>query len=122
MIEARGSMTDEELDQALLELEEARKTAERKLRAAEGRREHLEQLERDRDALMERYAGMIPEALEDLTPQERHGIYKTLRLRVVVPTDGPLEVTGVFGGPLEDNAPSSVKKEGTWRSVHTGGR
>jgi hypothetical protein len=30
-------------------------------------------------------AGMVPEALEALTPQERHGIYKTLRLRVVVP-------------------------------------
>jgi hypothetical protein len=113
---ARGSMTDEELDQALLELEETRKTAERELRAAEGRKEHLEQLERDRDALMECYAGMVPEALEGLTPQERQAIYKTPQLTVVVPADELAEVTGAFGGPLENNALGSVKEEGTSRS------
>ena len=42
----------------------------------------LERLKRGRDALMESYAGMVREALENLTPEERHRIYKLLRLGV----------------------------------------
>jgi hypothetical protein len=43
--------------------------------------------------------------------RRRHGIYRMLRLKVVVCADGRVEVTGVFGGPLE---------AGPTRSVETG--
>ena len=43
--------------------------------------------------------------------RQRHGIYRMLRLKVVVCADGRVEVTGVFGGPLE---------AGPTRSVETG--
>jgi hypothetical protein len=56
----------------------------------------LECLECDRDALMESYAGMVEETLEDLAPEERHRIYKLLRLGVRFRPDWPLEITGVF--------------------------
>jgi hypothetical protein len=45
---------------------------------------------------MESYAGMVSETLEDLAPEERHRIYKLLRLGVRFRPDWPLEITSVF--------------------------
>src|SRR5215211_3496550 len=59
----------------------------------------------------EPYAGMVLEISDNLTPEERHSIYKMLRLRIVVSPDGPVEITGVFGGLLEARTSSSVKSE-----------
>jgi len=70
--------------------------AERELEAAQARGEALQRLEHDRDALMEAYAGMVREVLEDLAPEERYRIYKLLRLGVRFRPDWPLEITGVF--------------------------
>jgi site-specific DNA recombinase len=92
----KGHMTDEELFAALSELDEIRETSERELEAARARGEALERLEHDRDTLLESYAGMIRETLEDLVPEERHRIYKLLRLSVRFRPDWPLEITGVF--------------------------
>ncbi len=64
-----------------LELEDTREVAGRELRAIQGRREIVEQLERDRDTILEHYAGMVPEALEKLTGEERRQVYGMLRLR-----------------------------------------
>jgi hypothetical protein len=89
-------MTDQELGAALSELDETRETAERELEAARARGEALQRLEHDRDALMESYAGMVKEVLEDLTPEERHRIYRLLRLGVRFRPGWPLEITGVF--------------------------
>jgi flagellar motility protein MotE (MotC chaperone) len=94
---ARGHLTDEELDGALAELRETRETAERELAAIEGRRERLEALEHDRDTLVEHYAGMVPEALENLSSEERRHVYMLLKLSVAVHADGTLEASGVMG-------------------------
>ena len=56
--------------------------------------------ERDRDALLENYAEMMPEALDVLQPEERHRVYKMLRLRAVAFPDGSLEVSGALGEEL----------------------
>jgi site-specific DNA recombinase len=93
---AKGHMSDEELAAALSELDETRGSAERELEAAQARGEALQRLEHDRDALMETYAGMVSETLEGLAPEERHRIYKLLRLGVRFRADWPLEATGVF--------------------------
>ena len=53
---AKGYMTDDDLAEALVELEETRVAAETELRAIRGRKVALEELERDRDALLESYA------------------------------------------------------------------
>jgi hypothetical protein len=82
-------MSNKELTAALTELDEIRETAERELEAARARGEVLERLECDRDALMESYAGMVEETLEDLAPEERHRIYKLLRLGVRFRRTGP---------------------------------
>jgi hypothetical protein len=65
-------------------------------------------LEHDADALLKHFAGMVPETLNSLTSQERHGTQEMVRLRVVVSADGPVEITGVFGSPLEASACRSV--------------
>jgi hypothetical protein len=94
---ARGYMTLEELGAALDELEETRCTAEHELAALQSRRDALEQLELDKEALLEHYARIAPEALDSLTLEERHRLYKMLRLDVSVRPDSSLEVRGVFG-------------------------
>ena len=50
-------------------------TVLKELVALKGRQEFVEQLERDRDALLESYAGMAPTALGSLSPEERHRVY-----------------------------------------------
>jgi hypothetical protein len=72
----------------------------------------MERLDRDADALSEHYAGMVPETLDSLTSKEHHGINNMLQPRVVVSADGPLEITDVFGRPLEACALRPVKTEG----------
>ncbi len=98
----KGHMTDEELAAALSELDEIRETSERELEAARARGESLNRLEHDRDTLLESYAGMVREILEDLAPEERHRIYKLLRLGVRFRPDWPLEVSGVFAEVAEE--------------------
>ena len=93
---AEGLIDFDELRDRLAALEETRETARQELAALEDRQERLAELERDRDALMERYAGMIPEALDALVSEERHRLYKMLRLKVVSNADSSLEVTGVL--------------------------
>ena len=95
---AKGLMTDEELDGALVELEETYETARQELETLSHRRDKMVELERDKEALLESYAGMVPEALDGLAPEERHQIYKMLRLRVVANVDASIEAAGTFGG------------------------
>ena len=53
-------------------------------------------MERDKDALLEYYVEMTPEALESLTPEERHWVYGILGLGATITMDGTLEVSGMF--------------------------
>jgi hypothetical protein len=97
---AEGLITFDELRAKLAAVEETRQTARRELAALESRIERLRDLERDLDALLENYAEMMPEALDVLQPEERHRVYKMLRLRAVAFPDGSLEVSGALGEEL----------------------
>jgi site-specific DNA recombinase len=93
--QAVGLMTLEELGSKLQELDDARRLAQAELEALTRRQEHLEQLEEDREALLESMAEIVPDALEDLTPEERNKIYRMLRLEVT-PLEEGYEVNGAF--------------------------
>ena len=54
-------------------------------------------LERVRDALLESYTEITPEALDALTPEERRQVYGMLRLRIEVAADGTIEARGILG-------------------------
>ena len=112
--QAEGLLTLDELRTKLAALEETRAIAVKELEALRSRREQFERLEHDAEALLEHYAGMVPQALDDLTSEERHDVYKMMRLKVLVSADGSVEVSGVFGGPLGVRASRSVKSEGMW--------
>src|SRR5215207_1833266 len=98
---AEGLITFDELRSKLEEAEQTRGRAQVELEALDRRRENIEELEKDKDAVMESYAGMVPEELDDLTSEERHQIYKMLRLQVIVGPDRPPEVSGTFGEDLD---------------------
>ncbi len=93
---AEGLITLEELRAKLAGLEETRVAAEAEIGHLRGRLRRVGELESDRDALLDGYAGLVPEQLEDLGPEERRRIYAMLRLRVVVDLDGNMEIAGVI--------------------------
>jgi site-specific DNA recombinase len=88
---AEGLIAFDELRAKLAGLEETRETAERELAALKTQRDSLEQMERDKDAVLEKYAAVAPKALEGLAPEQRHRLYKMLRLVVFAHPDGSLE-------------------------------
>ena len=98
---AKGLMTLEELEERLKEIDEIRETARAELATLEGSRQRLEELEHDQQTLMDLYAGAVPSALDKLIPEERHRIYKMLRLKVLVYPDARLQVSGVLGTDQE---------------------
>ena len=51
--------------------------AEEELKALEAKRSRLEQLEHDKETVLEAYAAMAPEGLDALTSDERQRLYKT---------------------------------------------
>jgi hypothetical protein len=93
-------ITFEELRFRLSELDSTRATAERELEALRDHKEHVEELEKNRDALLSSLMSTVPEALDALAPEERRQVYKMLKLRVDVYPDGSLEVSGAFGEEL----------------------
>jgi site-specific DNA recombinase len=94
---ATGRMSEEELDEALADLEETRRTAEGELAAIGGRTEEIGRLERDRDAVRASWAAAVPGDLDRLTPEGRNTLYHKLRLEIR-PTEDGYEVTGPFCG------------------------
>jgi len=123
---AEGLITLDELRARLAELGESRDTAERELAVLRERSEQIEELERDAGAILESYVRMTPDALDNLTPQERHRFYKMLGLKAVVGAGGSVELYGTFivDGPMEvgqgvgesgdRRIPVSAKTEDSW--------
>jgi hypothetical protein len=91
-----GLLSPDELRAKLSALEEAREAAEDALEALRERKGKVEELERDRDALLERYAGMIPEGLDAMAAEERCWAYKRIRLNVFADAEGSLSATWAF--------------------------
>ena len=56
--------------------------------------ERLERLERDRDSLLESYAGLVPEAIDALGSEERHRVYRMISMKAYLTADGSFELSG----------------------------
>jgi hypothetical protein len=95
---AEGLITFDELREKLAILEETREVAERELEAAGRRRDHVEQLERDKDALLKHYAHITPKIVDEAAPEARRRVYEMLRLRMVAQPDGGIEANGEYVG------------------------
>lgn len=93
---AEGLITIDELRAKLSALDEDRVVAQRELAVAKAHRERLAQLESDAASLIETYSSMVPASLANLTPEDRNQIYRMLRLRADIRTDGEIELRGVI--------------------------
>jgi hypothetical protein len=89
---AEDAISLDDLKARLTELEEERKVVERELVALRDKSERIEELERDAEAVLEDHARMAPEALDNLTSEERHQFYKLLRLKAIAYAEGPPEI------------------------------
>jgi hypothetical protein len=67
-----------------------------KVPETEGRMEEVEELERDRDALLERYGSMVTGGLAAFGPEDRRWAYNCIRLNVFADSDGSLSATWAF--------------------------
>jgi site-specific DNA recombinase len=89
---AADVMTLADLKARLAELEQECQIAERELESLRLREQEIADLERDRDALLESYAGASEDALDALTPEQRHNLYKSLRIGVLAHADSTTEI------------------------------
>ncbi|MDQ3913254.1 MAG: recombinase family protein [Actinomycetota bacterium] len=105
---AEEFITLDELREKLADLQETRIVAEQALEELQGRAGRISELERDRDTLLASYEALALEELDDLTPEEHHGFYRTLRMIVYVHPEGGVELRGEFlpfGPPGPDDPP-----------------
>jgi Recombinase zinc beta ribbon domain len=93
--QAAGLMSLEELGSKLRELDNTRRIAEQELAALKDHRRRVQDLEQDRDALLESMAETVPEALDSLTGEEKSRVYRMLRLEVT-PTAEGYDVSGAI--------------------------
>jgi hypothetical protein len=98
---AADAVTLPELKAYLSQLDETRKTAEHELAALRSREEYVRELEAGRDALLDSLEAQAPEALDSLTPEQRHQWYKLLKLKAAVFTDGRVEISWAGGASRE---------------------
>jgi chromosome segregation ATPase len=119
---AEGLIDFDELRAKLTTLEETCRTAQRELEALQSRKEQLADLEHDRDALLERYASLVPEALDALEAEERHRLYKMLRMKVITSTEGVLEMSGMLTGNVGEFGEweTTSMRTSSWRSMGSG--
>jgi hypothetical protein len=76
------------------ELEDVRRSAESELAKLRTTQEEIESLEADADTLLASYERATPEKLDALEAEERHRVYKLMRLEVLAHLDGSLEAQG----------------------------
>ena len=93
--QAAGYMTLTELGSKLRELENTRRLGQAELEHLLAHKERVEDLEQDRDALLESYAETVPDALGNLSGEERNRLYGMLRVEVTPSSEG-LEVSGAL--------------------------
>jgi DNA repair exonuclease SbcCD ATPase subunit len=93
-------------EKRLAQIKQSRKTVEEELARIAGRAARVDQLERDRDTVLNNYSRIVPEQLDALEPEERNRIYKLLDLTVLAQEDDSLELKWALGSDLcRDNEP-----------------
>jgi hypothetical protein len=113
----QGLLDYDELRAKLASFEETRKAAEHELAILKEHREHIAELERGKEAVLEHYAAIAPEALDFLAPEKRRHLYGMLRLKAVQHPDDTVEAE-LSGIP----EPSFSTKENTSVSTCVTGR
>jgi site-specific DNA recombinase len=109
---ADGVLSLEDLRERLAEFDGEKATAERELAAVRDRAGRVQDLERDRDAVLEGLVGDAAKALDGMSPKQRHRFYKMLRIKVHIDAEDNLEITGAFPEPIR-SGPALCTLEGS---------
>jgi site-specific DNA recombinase len=96
--QAAGLMTMEELRERLEELESARRLAQTEIEILTEHEERMKQLEKDRVTVLNHISKTIPDAVNNLSPEEQNDLYRMLHLEVT-PSDEGFKVSGAFCVP-----------------------
>ena len=113
---AEGVISFDELRDKLADLEETRETAERELTTLKNQQKSLEQMERDKEAVLQHYAALAPEALDELSPEERRGLYKMLRLVAFAYPEGSLDTEWEWELPEPGVCKSEIMETRSFKS------
>ena len=85
-----GDISTEQFREKRIALQETKEAGKADLEAARSRRARFESFERDKEALLEYHACLVPEDLDRLTPEQRRTLYRMMRLTVLATPDGEL--------------------------------
>ena len=103
-----------------MEFEEARKSAQRELDALKHHQERIEELKRDKEALLAYYLLAYYEVVAPgaLTPEERYRLYKLVRLQVRIHLGHGVEISwaGGEGSNVCENETVSASNSGSTSS------
>ena len=105
-----GDITTEQFRARSGALRETKEAVTAGLEAVRARRSRREDFERDKEALLEYHARLVPEALDGLAPEQRRTLYRMMRLKVAV-RDGAL-TTADWGCNDERRLPGNVRIRG----------
>ena len=105
-----GTITTEQFRVKSAELEETRLAANGQLEAARSRLARLKDLERSKEALISHYASLVPQALTELSSEEKNQTYKLMRLHVLAQRDGTL--TADWGHNILPQPPGNCRTPG----------
>jgi len=94
---AEGLMTFTELREALEELEATRAKTMEELEAVEGRLRELESLSLDTEGLIKHLSAMVPERIDNLSPEGRRRVYNELKVNVEVGKSGEVVAESPLG-------------------------
>jgi site-specific DNA recombinase len=101
-----GKLESDRYESRVSQLKRSRIAVQGELEHIRHRTTRIEDLQRDRDALLSHYSQIAVEHLDKLEPEERNRVYKMLDLKVLAHRDGNLEVKWTLGGSLcRDNEP-----------------
>ncbi len=95
---AEGLIDFAELKEHLQELEGERSTAQGEIDSLLMRGEQLEEMRRNKDALLESLKEVTPHRIDGLPQEDRRRIYQMVGLRATTRQDGTVEVEGDLAG------------------------
>lgn len=111
---AEGVIEMEDLRARLSELDATYSEAQQRKDDVEARRKHMKQLERDKEELLASYEILARERLEELSPEQKNGLYRRLNLAVRVPRDGEPKLSADVDFTFSRNATSSLRSSATY--------
>jgi site-specific DNA recombinase len=118
--QAEGLISIAELKNKLADLEERREVAQRELGKLARHHEHMAELERNAEALLERYTFEAREGLDLYTLKDRHDAYRALGIEVISYPDGMVVLTGSALGEVRSDPVRSKPMDLSQAPLSTG--